>query len=147
MKRAIWIVAISILLVGCSRWAYKVPTVAMEPTIKPGDTVWVDHGYYTSHPVERFDMVLYKKIVKRVIGLGGEKVEIREGRVFINDQELRQTFEWIPLKESFGPITIPREEYFLLGDNRANSFDSRYWNPPTLKSPGITGKVVEIKHN
>src|SRR6266498_2569897 len=99
---------------GCSNWAYKVPTVAMEPTIKKGDTIWVDHSFYSSHPIERFDMVLYEaaengdphrgkgtKIVKRVVGLGGETVELAHGRVLINGQPLRETFDPIPTAEGF----------------------------------------------
>src|SRR5882672_2314255 len=123
-----------LLLSACSRWAYKVPTAAMEPTIRQGDTVWVDHRYYLNHPVQRFDIVLYEasnegdpnqgkgtKIVKRVIGLGGEKVELKNGKVLINDSEIDQPFAFRASQSSFGPINVPANEYFVLGDNRDNS--------------------------
>ena len=132
----------------------------MEPTIKRGDTVWVDHSFYSSHPIERLDIVMYEaaengdphqdkgtRIVKRVIGIGGETVELFQGKILVNAQELKEPFESIPTEESFGPVTVPSGEYFLLGDNRSNSYDSRYWNPPTIKASSITGKVTEIKHN
>lgn len=154
------LICLLLILTGCSNWAYKVPTVAMEPTIKRGDTVWVDHSFYSSHPIERLDLVMYEaaengdphngketKILKRVIGVGGQTVELVQGRVFVNGQELVETFESVPTEESFGPVTVPSGEYFLLGDNRANSYDSRYWSPPTIKASRITGKVTDIKHN
>ena len=159
MSRACF-TALLLVLTGCSNWAYKVPTVAMEPTIKSGTTIWVDHSFYSDHPIERLDMVLYKAaangdphqgtdtmIVKRVIGLGGETVELVNGKVLINGLELKETFDSIPAEDSFGPVAIPAGEYFLLGDNRANSYDSRYWNPPTIKAGSIKGKVTEIKNN
>ena len=84
--------------------------------------------------------------VKRVIGLDGEQVELRKGRVFINGQLLNEPFAINPSDDDFGPIKVPNGEYFLLGDNRPNSFDSRYWNPATLKESYIGAKVVEIRH-
>jgi signal peptidase I len=159
MYRACFAVVL-LLLTGCSNRAYKVPTVAMEPTIKRGDTIWVEHSYYSSHPIQRLDMVLYEagesgdprqgkgtKIVKRVIALGDETVGLVHGKIFIDGQELRQNFDFIASEENFGPVTVPPGEYFLLGDNRANSYDSRHWNPPTIKASIIKGKVTEIKHN
>ena len=132
----------------------------MEPTIKSGTTVWVDRSFYSNRPIERLDMVLYEagengdphrgtgtKIVKRVIGLGGETVEIVNGKVLINGFELKQTFDSIPDEDNFGRVTVPAGEYFLLGDNRGNSYDSRHWNPPTIKASSIKGKVTEIKNN
>jgi signal peptidase I len=147
-----------VCLVGCSQWAYKVPTEAMKPTIMPGDSVITDLIVYSKQPIERFDVVVLKappsepdggkeiKVVKRIIGLSGEVVEMRKGKVFINGRELSETFSFIPSNDDFGPMTVPDGEYFMLGDNRPNSFDSRFWNPATIKKKAIEGKVTEILH-
>jgi signal peptidase I len=141
----------------------RVPTENMMPTIKPGDYAAVDEGYYTGHPVQRFDIVIFKLpqeymtsdmppaddklvYVKRVIGLGGEVLEIKGGRIYINGRAQDEAFATVPLTErdAFGPVTIPEGEFFLMGDNRQNSLDGRYWARPTLRKQYILGKVVEI---
>lgn len=130
----------------------------MLPNIRPGDLGAVDQTYYSNKSLERFDIVLLKHpepnlnlegadmvIVKRVVGLGGERLEIRGGRVYINGKELEEPFAIIKdASEDFGPVSIPEGEYFFLGDNRPNSFDSRYWAKPTANKSYILGKVIEI---
>jgi signal peptidase I len=135
----------------------RFPSGNMLPTIKQGDYGAVDQKYYSDRPVERFDIVILRHpqpdrnlegadaiIVKRVIGLGGERVEIRGGRVYINGSAIKESFATIYSPENFGPIAIPEGEYFFLGDNRPNSFDSRYWDKPTVSKSNILGKVIEI---
>ena len=88
------------------------------------------------------------KYLKRVIGLPNEKIEIKENKIYINDKLLDEPFDKIvdsndPMK-NFSPMTIPDNEYFLLGDNRPESMDSRYWKPATVKKEDILGKVGQI---
>ena len=139
----------------------RVPTGNMEPTIKPGDMAAVDTGYYSGHPVQRFDLVMFKLApenispemegmdtvyLKRVVGLGGETLEIKGGGVYIDGRALEEPFTAIPsdAREEFGPLKIPAGEFFLMGDNRPNSLDGRYWARPTLKQQQLLGKVVKI---
>lgn len=137
---------------------YRVPTEAMEPTIKVGDSVRADHAYYASNPVERFDIVIIKApqpnveageskdtvYVERVIGLGGDEIQIKANKVFINGKAVQEPFKNIPSEEDFGPVRIPAGEFFLMGDNRPNSADSRYWKKPTLGRDSVQAKVIEI---
>ena len=87
--------------------------------------------------------------IKRIVGLPGEKIEIRDNRLLINDVIIDEPFEKIvgekDRKRNYGPVSIPFGEYFLLGDNRPESMDSRYFEPSTIKKADIYSKVVEIK--
>jgi signal peptidase I len=119
--------------------AFYIPSESMEPTLRPGDRVLVNKLSYDLHGIHRGDIVVFKRppaeagdptikdLIKRVIGLPGETIEARDGQVYINGQ---------PLKESYlppGAVTtnLPLQkvgpgQYFVMGDNRTNSKDSRY---------------------
>jgi signal peptidase I len=148
------------LAIGCKGFAFRVPTESMLPTIKVGDTCIVDQ--YSKIEIQRFDIVMFKapeditkrfkekdvKIISRIIGLPSEKIEIKNNKIFINDKLLDETFEKVTDEKdrlkNFPAIVIPENEYFVMGDNRPNSFDSRYWKPATIKKEEVLGKVVEI---
>ncbi|HKG15302.1 MAG TPA: signal peptidase I [Pyrinomonadaceae bacterium] len=171
-SKRVFVLALLASLCGCgaARGLYNtvalktvaVATEGMSPTLKPGDRLVVDAAFYVSNPVRRFDVVLYQPpaenvpewskadsntfYVHRVVGLGGETVEIKDGRVLINGQALEEPFATVPLgaHERFGPLRIPEGEFFLLGDNRRNSWDGRYWPRPTLPASYLPAKVVEV---
>lgn len=153
--------ALCLFVNGCGYGSVRVPTGAMQPTI-PIDSylIWNKAAYDGGNSVKRFDLVLHTlpfdevrkkrglsekdRYIFRVIGLGGEKVEIKKGVVYINDTQLDQPFGFNPSDENFGPIQIPSDEFFLLGDNRPESEDSRFWKPSTIGRDRIIGKVVKI---
>ena len=128
-----------------------IPSESMEETIMTGDRIFGNRLAYLFEEPERFDIVIFKypddesqRFIKRVIGLPGETVEIREGKVYIDGSET-------PLDDSFtpetpvgdyGPYTVPEGCYFMLGDNRNNSKDSRMWDNPYVKKEKILGKAV-----
>jgi signal peptidase I len=151
------------LAIGCRGLAYKVTTDNMSPTLKIGDAFTVNPLAYQSDPVERFDIVVFKapeeikklsgesgdvRFVKRIIGLPKEKLEIKDNKVYINDKLLDEPFEKIVDDEdrmkSFPAFIIPDNGYFVLGDNRPNSLDSRYYKPSTIKKEDIYGEILEI---
>lgn len=155
------ILALCFFAAGCGYGSVRVPTGAMQPTIPIGSyVIWNKSAYESGNSVNRFDLVLHTlpldevrkkrglsetdRYIFRVIGLAGEKVEIKKGVVYVNDAKLEQPFEFSLSDDDFGPVQVPGNEFFLLGDNRPESEDSRYWKPSTVGRERIIGKVVKI---
>jgi signal peptidase I len=78
--------------------------------------------------------------IKRVIGLPGDKVQVKGDKVFINGKQLPEKYTGTPTNYQFGPVTVPPNSYLVLGDNRQNSCDSHYWGP--VPRENILGKAV-----
>ena len=119
--------------------AFYIPSESMEPTLKPGDRVLVNKLSYRFHPIHRGDIVVFKTppseasdptikdLIKRVIGLPGDKIEERGNNVYINDRLLNEPY--LPPgtpTTSLPPRIVPPGQYFVMGDNRTNSKDSRF---------------------
>ena len=103
---------------------------------------------FINDPV-RGDIIIFKvpddeKIlyIKRVIGMPGETVEIHDNGVYIDGQKMDEPYLTTDTKGDFGPYTVPEGHYFMLGDNRNNSADSRYWQNTFLSKDKIVGKAV-----
>ena len=130
----------------------SVPTGSMLDTIQINDRLVALRLSYLFSDPERYDIVVFrapdeprKLYVKRVIGLPGETVTIKAGKVYIDDnQEPLEDFfvRSKPHEEDFGPVTVPDDSYFMLGDNRDNSADSRVWKNKFVVSKDILGKVL-----
>jgi len=153
--------------------AFQIPTGSMEPTLLVGDFLLVNklayarpvlplEGVLLPHKtIARKDIVVFKypkdltkDFVKRVIGLEGEKVEIRDKRVYINDQPIEEPYKVHGdsqiysktdvyhyddlIRDNYGPVVVPKGSLFVMGDNRDNSMDSRYWG--FLPAANIKGK-------
>ena len=132
-----------------------VPTGSMEHTIEPGDDLFGLRLTYRFTDVKRGDIIIFRfpddesqKYVKRVIGLPGETVSIREGKVYIDDSDT--PLEEPYLKENWvqaaGPMEfeVPAGCYFVMGDNRNDSYDSRYWSNTYVSTEEIIGKAYMI---
>jgi len=157
--------------------AFKIPTGSMENNLLIGDHLLVNKCIYGPaatgleraivpiKDVRRGDVVVFKypeeperDFIKRVIGLPGETLEVREKRVYINGNRLEEPYVHyleppatpspgsettsFDLRERYGPVTIPAGHYFMMGDNRDNSQDSRYWG--FLPRDFIKGKALVI---
>ena len=124
---------------------FFIPSGSMEPTLQIGDRVLVNKLSYDLHSVHRGDIVVFKKpandyspgvkdLIKRVIGLPGDTISAHDGVVFIDGRKLPEP--WLPKGETtapFPPQLIPHGEYFMMGDNRGDSADSRIIGPVTDK--------------
>jgi len=136
--------------------AYKIPTGSMSPTFIPGDRIFVNLSQFKNKTPQRGDIVVFEfpddprfDFIQRIVGLPGETLEIKNNRIFINDIILKDSLSPDILyfsRGSFGikgnPILIPEDNYFVLGDNSANSRDSRYWG--FLHKNNIKGKAYKI---
>jgi signal peptidase I len=157
--------------------AFKIPTGSMENNLLIGDHLLVNKFVYgpTATPLERAllpigaihrgDVLVFKypeqpdrDFIKRVIGLPGETLEVREKKVYINGTAIDEPYAHFltpaseasafhevtsfDVRERYGPVTIPPNHYFMMGDNRDNSQDSRYWG--FLPRENIKGKALVI---
>lgn len=128
----------------------KVPSGSMETTIMTGDRVIANRLAYLKSSPERFDVVVFKypddesrNFVKRVIGMPGEVVEIKGGQVYINNSPLDDSSYVNEHPEGdYGPFVVPAFHYFVLGDNRNDSHDSKNWEHPFVDEHKILGEVM-----
>ena len=134
--------------------AFWVPSGSMLPTIQIGDHLFVNKLAYGMHlPLvkgeivhwnspKRGEIVVFTRpgdtstdLIKRVIAVGGDRVQLKNKRLFINGEEVEDSHAIfkdprvidVPKRDNLGPITIPEGKIFMMGDNRDQSFDSRYW--------------------
>ncbi|MDE6469848.1 MAG: signal peptidase I [Eubacterium sp.] len=132
-----------------------VPTGSMLNTIQEGDRIIASRLAYNNEDPQRYDVVIFKNpdneeqiFVKRVIGLPGETVEIVNGVVYVtkaDDSVVQLDDSFITNCEpigDFGPFNVPEDCYFMLGDNRNTSHDSRFWTNKYVHKDKILGKVM-----
>ncbi|MEF2232084.1 MAG: signal peptidase I [Pseudodesulfovibrio sp.] len=154
--------------------AFKIPSGSMLETLQIGDhllvskfsydvrlpsDIWLDTTdgkvLYKAGDPERGDIVVFKfpededkDFIKRVIGLPGETVEVRDKVVYIDGRPLDEPYvfhtnaDMMPVRDNFGPFVVPGGQYFMMGDNREGSYDSRWWGP--VRREKIVGKALII---
>ena len=128
----------------------EVPTGSMITIVQPGDRLIINRLSYLFEDPKRGDIVMFaypdnekKNYLKRIIGLPGEKLEIREGLIYINDRKTPLSENYLNDEPNgdFGPYNVPEGCYFMLGDNRDNSLDAREWKNKYVKKEKIVGKA------
>jgi signal peptidase I len=126
----------------------KVPTGSMLPTIQLSDQILVNRFIYRFRTPGRGDIVVFKLpdnpeelYVKRLIGRGGEEVEIAEGKLYVDGQLIEEDYLYEDMRGSYGPYRVPEGSYFMMGDNRNDSKDSRFWENKYVTDDLIIGKA------
>ncbi|MCL2684552.1 MAG: signal peptidase I [Synergistaceae bacterium] len=149
LETVVYAVVLALLIRTFVIQAFWIPSGSMLPLLEPGDRVMVIKFWYHLPKLQpkRGQIVVFKypvdpkrDFVKRVIGLPGEKIEIIGGRVFINDREIAEPYVHFPDNFTKEAEVIPPKSYYCLGDNRANSQDSRFWG--TVKEDFLRGPAV-----
>ena len=129
----------------------RVPTGSMENTIMCGNRLFGNRLAYKTHKPKRGDVIIFKfpddetgktNYIKRVIGLPGETVNIVDGVVYIDGKELKEDYLKEEPQGSFGPDEVPEKSYFVMGDNRNNSSDARFWENTYVTEDKIIAKAV-----
>lgn len=133
--------------------ARYIPSGSMLPTLEVNDRLVVEKISYRFNPPERGDIVVFwppdsltppgkrrDAFIKRVIGLPGEEVTIRDGQVLINGEALVEDYIQAPPDYQWGPEQVPEDHYLVLGDNRNSSYDSHAWG--FLPGENIIGKAT-----
>ena len=138
---------------------FKMSASSMTPTILKNDSTLVNPFAYSKEEPQRWDIIVFKKPddgkmwVSRIVGMPTEKIEIRSGSVYINDQLMNflenKGKAYYTNAGDFGKegkaIIIPKNMYFTLSDNSSNALDSRYWG--FIPRKNIIGKVIAVKSN
>ncbi len=131
----------------------------MQPTFEVNDRILADQASYQTAAPQRGDVVIFRPseqlmdmlqgamplddqtvFVKRVVGLPGERVEVKQGKVYIDQSPLAEPYLSEAAAYTWGPVTVPANALILLGDNRNNAFDSHYWG--ALPQQNLLGRVI-----
>ena len=148
-KMFLFAVAFSVFLKNTVIASANVPTGSMEETIMTGSNIMINRLAYIAGEPQRGDIVAFycpdspeELFLKRVMGLPEETIAGIDGYVYIDGVKLEQDYTPQILWNDFGPFTIPEGHYFMMGDNRNNSWDSRYWQNTFVPKEDIIGKAM-----
>ncbi len=141
---------LSLVIITFVVQAFYIPSGSMEPTLMVDDRILVAKFMYRFKPVHRGDVIVFRyplnpqrDFVKRVMGLPGDRVQLKDGVVHLDGTVLSEKGYTIkPDFGNYGPVTVPASQYFVLGDNRNNSEDSRFFG--YVPRGNVIGKAIFI---
>lgn len=155
LDASIFAALLSLLIITFIVQAFYIPSGSMEPTLRVDDRILVGKFSYRLGRIKRGDVIVFhyplnpgKDFVKRVVALGGERVELRDGAVLINRQPITELYPTAlaggdrACTTNYGPQTVPPGELFVLGDNRCNSEDSRFFGFVPVRN--VVGKALLV---
>lgn len=153
IETVLWALAIALLIRYFVVEGYYIPSSSMEPTLVPGERVLVAKFYYRFTEPKRGDIVVFRypidnrrNLIKRLVGLPGETIEIKDGVVLVNGESLQgDSFNRTYYDVGYygqGEHVVPPDSYFVLGDNSENSDDSRFWGYVPRKN--ILGRAFVV---
>jgi signal peptidase I len=130
---------------------FQIPSESMQPTIDPGDRILVNRLAYRYGSVQHGDIIVFKAptepgvdFVKRVIALPGDTIEVQDGKAILNGQTLDEPYLSSRGGRDFPSQKVPDGTVFVMGDNRSNSEDARFWPVPWLSVDDIVGKAFVV---
>ena len=142
LESLVWAVAVALAIRTFIAAPFKIPSGSMHPTLIEGDRILVNRFLYRVQAPHRGDIVVFRypgdrkrSFIKRLVALGGDTVEIRQGKLIVNGTPLAGSgifahtyyYNAGPFAQEGQPTEVPKESYFVLGDNSASSHDSRFW--------------------
>jgi signal peptidase I len=149
LKSIVIALLISFFIITFVVQAFYIPSGSMLPTLKPGDRIFANKFIYRFREPRRQEIIVFKwpvdpkrRFIKRLIGLPGDRVKIVEGQVYVNDKPLEEDYTLERSYTDFPEVKVPKGHYFMLGDNRNNSEDSRFWG--FVPQENIVGKAFVI---
>jgi signal peptidase I len=120
--------------------ARYIPSGSMLPTLDINDRLMVEKISYLFTAPQRGDIIVFNPteelskqkfndaFIKRIVGVPGDQLEVKDGKVYVNNQPLTENYiSREPIRGQFGPVIVPANQYFVMGDNRNSSYDSRFW--------------------
>lgn len=136
--------------------AYKIPSGGMLPTLLIGDHILIDKHVYENNKPQRGDIIVFKypkeperMFIKRIVGIGGDIIEIKNKQLYINNALVDESYIIhtdskieTSVRDNFGPFVVPQNKIFVMGDNRDQTFDSRFLGVVDVKD--IQGKTINI---
>ncbi|SHJ59971.1 signal peptidase I [Anaerobranca californiensis DSM 14826] len=148
IKSIIIAVLLALIIRSFIMESFIVDGSSMQPTLANQQRVLVNKISYRFKTPKRGEIIVFplpndenRILIKRVIGLPGDKVEIIDGRLFLNDQEVHEDYILFKSDNGFGPVVVPDDKVFVLGDNRSNSIDSRNSQVGFIDIGKIRGKA------
>ncbi|MCR1897575.1 signal peptidase I [Irregularibacter muris] len=141
---------LSLILQTYIAQAVTIPSASMVPTLSISDKLIINKMVKPDN-LKFGDIVVFfspiedsqeERLIKRVIGLEGDVIEVKEGHLFRNGQKVEEPYLAQPINYEFGPITVPEDNFLFLGDNRNISYDSHLWPSPFIPKEKIIGKAI-----